>query len=440
MVSFSGVGSGLDLSSLVTQVVAAEKIPANQLAKRKTATNRQATVLGDLVSKLKSLDTKLKGFDTASELRAVTAASSDTARVKITASGEAAAGNHRVAVNKLARGQSSQSIAFASLTSKVPAAGTLSIQVGNDAAAAITFGTNDTIEDIAARIGDSDADVSASVVYTGSEYRLVVNSKETGLENAITFSESGGSLGFNASGSLLSAAQDAEISLNGMTITRPTNQMSDVLKGITLDLISETPSGGSETALTLTTDKSAVKTKVKEFVDGYNEIAKAMLTQMDESAANKDGNNLFGDSSLQALQRSLGGVIAGGYAHSGDTTSLGGMGIKIGSDGMLSIDDAKFDKAYLADPTRIESLLAGQDGIVKKLGEVIDQYTRAGDGVLVARQAGLRTRVNSFDKEIERINDRAEAIGARMTKQFAALDQTMTNLQSQTSYLAALFA
>lgn len=440
-ISFSGLGTGVDYASLVDQIVAAEKIPANAINTRKTNANRQVSVLSDLVSKLKSLDTKLKSFDSKSEMRAVTASTSDAARVKVTASGEALPGAYHIRVNQLAQAQTTRSTAFATAATTMSGSGSLTLQVGSEGSETITFGATDTLADIAARINDTDASVNASVLFNGTDYRLVVSAQKTGAENAITFSESGVSLGMLAPGANVSAAMDASIEMNGMTITRPSNQMSDVLPGMTFDLISETPTGSAETDITVTADQAGVKTKVKEFVDSYNEVAKFMLGQMDDSSAGNAKSNLFGDSTMQSLQRGLGGLIARAYDYGATgQTSLGELGIKLGSDGTLSFDEAKFDKKHLEAPDKLEELFAGTTGLVSGFKELVDRYTDSTEGLLSARQEGLRAQVKTYEKTIESINARAEAVGARLSKQFNALDAKSAELNAQASYLSSLFA
>jgi flagellar hook-associated protein 2 len=441
MVSFSGVGSGLDLSALVEQVVAAEKIPAQAMTARKNNATKQATALGDLVSKLKSLDTKLASFDTKSELRSVAAATSDAARVKVTASGEALPGAYRIRVQTLAQAQTTRSTPVATADTLMTGSGSLTIQVGSESSETITFGTSDTLADIATRINETDASVSASVLFNGTDYRLVISSQKTGAENAITFSEGGTSLGMELPGANVSAATDAVIEMNGMTISRPSNQMSDILPGVTFDLLSPTPSGSAETDLTVTADQTGVKTKVKEFVDTYNEVAKFMLAQMNDGTKGNAKSNLFGDSSMQSLQRGLGGIIAKGYAYGpAGQTSLGELGIKLGTDGTLSLDETKFDKKYTEFPDKLEELFAGETGLVAGFKELVERYTDGTEGLLLTRQKGLQTQVASYEKTIESINTRAEAVGSRLSKQFTALDKTMAELQSQTAYLSSLFA
>jgi flagellar hook-associated protein 2 len=269
MASFVGVGSGL---------------PATQLASRKTTANKQITALGDIVSKLKALESKMKSLDSAGELRAVTAKSSHEDRVKVTASGAAIPGTHRIEVQALARAQVSQSRAFALASTPIGSAGTLTIQAGSEDSVGVTFSATDTIGAVASRINETGAGVHAHVLFNGTDYRLMISSDQTGLENAITFSETNGSLGFLDSDSIVVEAEDARVELDGSIVTRPTNQLSDVLPGLTFDLISQTPVGGVATDVTITTDQGGVKKKVQELIAGYNDVVKLRRTSRRRTA------------------------------------------------------------------------------------------------------------------------------------------------------------
>src|SRR5215470_15662139 len=176
-VTFSGLSSGLDTSSLVTQLVATERAPAALIANRQSDLNTQKSIVGSLSSALAALGTVARGMDLASELQPRTAASSD-AHVTVAASSGAAATVHDVRVRELARGQITASRSFTSADAGVLGDGSLSITTGSTTTS-IAYGSTDSLADIATRINSSGAAVSASVLFDGTSYRLMVAASAT---------------------------------------------------------------------------------------------------------------------------------------------------------------------------------------------------------------------------------------------------------------------
>src|ERR1041384_5331208 len=184
-VTFSGLSSGLDTSALVKQLVAAERAPADVVASRQSDISSHKSIVSSLSSALAALGTAARGMDQASELQPRTAASSD-AHVTVAASSGAAATVHDVRVQQLARGQITASREFTSQDAGVLGTGSLTIGVG-DAAKTIEYGSTDSLADIASKINNSGAAASASVLFDGTSYRLMVASTATGTAAAPAF-------------------------------------------------------------------------------------------------------------------------------------------------------------------------------------------------------------------------------------------------------------
>jgi flagellar hook-associated protein 2 len=445
-VSFSGLSSGLDTESIVTKLVAVEKQPADLLTTRKTNATKQLSLVGDFVSKLQALSTAAAALNTSSHVNVFSATSSDTSRVKVTAAAGAAIGSYSLKVDHLAQAQTTRSGVYSGRTQTgLVGTGQLSLTVGSDAAVSVSYDPSDTLDSIASRINDSGARVNASVLFDGTSYRLNVTSQETGLANQVSFGGSGDLLGFDAPGATVVDARDAQIQLNGSTVTRASNSLTDVVDGVTFDLVSETPVGASATSVAVSRDAAGVRAKMQTFIDAYNAVSTAVAAQVSytgDGKTQKSADTLFGDPTITGLQRDLAAVVATTYANGTSDTSTGQLGISLGRDGKLTMDATKFDAAMVKDPKALVNLFAGtaQNGLSAAVVTMSKRYTDSTSGLLVMKQKSLATLSTSYDKQIERINDAAESLGTRLRKQFSAMEQTMSLLNSQTSYLDKIFS
>ncbi|MCC7381338.1 MAG: flagellar filament capping protein FliD [Deltaproteobacteria bacterium] len=437
-ISLTGIGSGMDLSTLIDRLVDAERAPAAAIERRKLGTNKQLSLLGDLASKLAALEASAKTLDEGRELRAFAATSSDETRVKVSADGRAGVGQYAIAVQSLARTETSESSTFASDTAGIAGTGTLDITVGSGTAVSVAFDANDSLSAIAAKINDSEAAVDAAVLFDGASYRLLITSREAGTAHALSFSETGSSLGLTAPGAERVAAQDAVMTLNGVTVTRSSNHLTDVLSGVTFDLVSTTPTGGAETTVSVTDDPEKLRARLQGFVDAYNAVARALGTQLGAGKGSDPNLTLQGDSMLRLLQGRLSAIVSGSYPGGASTTSLRAFGIKLATDGTLSIDASAFDSLSVADGEALSDLFAGPDAVAARLTALTSEYTAASTGALATKQASLRQRLEGYDDQITRIADRASQVESRLRMQFAALDSLLAQLNSQSSYLMAL--
>jgi flagellar hook-associated protein 2 len=438
-INFSGLATGLDTAALVDQLVALERVPANKLAGRKSDAGRRQSIVSDLITKLTALKTARTSLDTPSEVRAVTASSSDP-KVVVTGSGSAQPGQLAIRVGTLARTQTSVSTPFASATDAIGGAGTLGIKLGAADEVPIAFTSTDTLTTIAQRINEEMDGVRADVIDNGSgTFQLSVSSEETGTANAITFTEAGQPLGFLAEGSTKVAASNATFTMNGISMTRATNTITDAVAGLTLSLTGTHAIADSDAVVSVARDPAAVEAKVKSLVDAFNAVSGHVSSQLSYNGVQKGGDTLFGDSTLRSLQRGLSGIVNQSYPHGEGTTSLAQLGIRLDRTGTLSIDSARFAAAMTEDPTALESVLTGTESFGAALDKMVTSYTQAGDGFLSAKKASLTKEMSRYDDEIERIETRASRLGDQLTAQFTKLEALISSMQSQSAALTKVF-
>ncbi|HET9620990.1 MAG TPA: flagellar filament capping protein FliD [Kofleriaceae bacterium] len=430
-ITFSGLASGLDTASLIKQLVAAERSPADAITQKQSDLNTQKSIVASLSSAVSKLGTVVKGMAIPSDLQPRTASASD-AHVSVTATAGAASTVHDVRVEQLARGQITASSAFASMAAGVVGAGTLTIATGGKTAS-VSYSPSDTLSDIAAKINNANVGASASVLYDGSTYRLMVAATGTGSANAPVFTETGASLGLAQPENVKVAAQDAKVSIDGVSVTRSTNTIDDAIQGLTLTLNSPQATGDADTAVTVGLDNSALTTKLSSFVSAYNAINSALHVQLDYTGSTKGTNTLFGDSTLVRLQNSLGGLMSAAYGGN----AIDSVGLVRDKDGNLTLDSDKLAAALNKNPNALSDFFV-TNGFTKAVRGLTDAYTAAGSGFFATKTQSITDRFKALQTQADNINSRADTLQTTLQSQFNALETAMSNLKSQSSYLTSI--
>ena len=208
MINFGGLATGIDTQSLISGLMAAERIPLQRLQSKQKDLTGAKDKLSDILSKFSEVGKAAKELSDATGFGSFAAESSSEGLIA-TASTPQGEGSFSLVVNQMAKAQRSHSNGMASSTGALGQSGTMSITVGGDAQIDITVDATDSLTDVAAKINASGARTNASVVFDGTDYHLMVQGTDTGAQNAVTFS--GLTMGLDAN--TLTAAQDAEIVL-----------------------------------------------------------------------------------------------------------------------------------------------------------------------------------------------------------------------------------
>ncbi|HET7503944.1 MAG TPA: flagellar filament capping protein FliD [Kofleriaceae bacterium] len=431
-VTFTGLSSGIDTASLVTQLVAAERAPADAIASRQSDLTTQKSIVGSLSSALAALGTAARGMDLASELQPRTATASD-AHVTVAASSGAIATMHDVHVEQLARGQITASRTFSSAAAGVLGAGSVKITTGT-ASATISYDGTDSLADIASRINDAGVGASASVLFDGTSYRLMVAATATGTAAAPSFLDAGDGLALSDPDNLKIAARDAIATIDGVKVTRGSNVIDDAVAGLTLTLASPHDDPDASTQVAVALDSTALTTKLKSFVTAYNAVNAALHVQLDYTGTTKGTNTLFGDATLRQLQGALGAVMSNDYGQ----VTLGGIGLVRDKGGGLTLDQTKLTAALARSSGAVADLFV-TGGFAGAVATMTDAYTRAGDGILAGKTRALASRYDDLQSQADHINARADALKTTLEKQFTALETAISKLKSQSSYLTSAF-
>jgi flagellar hook-associated protein 2 len=429
-VSFSGLASGIDTDSLISSLVYAERAPIRAMESKQKQYNSELTSVQTLNSKLQAMQTKLEDMTELGDFLAYTATSSDEDYFTATATGDATPGTYDIQVLKLAQTERTYSDKFSSKTEAgLAGAGTLTIQVGSDDAIDIEIASEDDLADIVAKINASEAEVTASLMTTGTGYRIQVSAKESGSEHAIAFTESGSLvLNLDEAANEYKAAQDAQVVVDGTTITNGSNDIEDIITGVTLHLKKEQTESEQ---LAVAADETTVKTNVQSFIDAYNDVMKFLKSS---DSADSTARNLQMQMSMK-ISSALDGMSSAYKA-------LSQIGVKTSGDGTLTLDAAKLTDALEADPNGVASLFVGDpseevDGISAIFDDLIESYISSVDGILVSKKQGLNDAISALDNSINQGEERLSKYEAGLRAKFTQMELALQTLNSQSNSLSA---
>lgn len=436
-ISFSGLASGLDTSAIINSLVGVERIPRTRLEQQNNALTSKGRIVDQLSSALSALKTAADNLSSAGEFLSYSGSVSDDSVAKITTTGDSVPGIYQVEVTSVARAQRTYSTTFADADAGLSAsAQTLSLTI-NGTVTDIAVPANATLRDVATAINASGAAASAGVMFDGNEYRLQVVGRNTGEDNAITFADTGLGLSLDTPANTVQAATDAALTVDGFPVTSASNLLDGILPGTTLELKDET-TGPIE--VEIKPDPSGVKAKLQSFVDAYNAVAKLITAQ---SGVGKGTETLSGDSTVRTIEQGLGRLISspipGLVGTGGSTLQLADLGIQTQRDGTLTLDAEDLDGKLAADFAQAAAYFAGDgtnDGMSALLGDLVDGYTNSVDGLLTTRKKGLTETIANNTDKLEDMDLYLARFEESLKAQYAALEQTMSQLQGQQSYLA----
>lgn len=388
IVSSTGA-SGLPIDSLVSAQMQIEQQPLTDIKTKISSYNTKLSAYSTLKSGLSTFQTAVDKLATAAKFNAQSVTASDSTTISATADGTAVNGNYNVTVSQLATSQKLASAAYSSTTDTV-GTGKLTISFGTYTAAAgstpASFTANSSKTDIVVDITSSNntlagirdainaknASVTASIVNDGSGNRLVVTSKDTGEVNSLKISATDDD-GNNTDASGLSAlaydplassnnmtqmmaAKNALLNVDGMSISKPTNTISDVIQGVTLTLKGVT---STSNALSVATDTDTIQSSVQSFVDAYNSLNTSMrsLTKF-VSAGSSSNGVLLGDSTVRNMMVKLKSMLSASSPTATTYKTLSDIGVSMGTDGSLSLDSTKLQKAITTNVSDVAKLFS----------------------------------------------------------------------------------
>lgn len=444
----------LDVASLVSQLMSLERKPIEKLTAKIDSYQTKISSFGTISGLVSSFQSALQTLNTS--LEAYSATPSDANIFSASATSLASTGTYSLEVSKLAKSQNLAAAGqISDTTSIATGASTVTFTVGTTSTN-ITVAAGATLQDIRTAINNANMGVTANIVNDGSgtPYRLTLTANNTGVSNSITSIaiQPGGD---NAINDLLSyndavnppaaptltqtaAAQDAQFIINGVSITKSSNIITDVIQGVTLTLKNTTTTPAS---LTVARDTSAVVKAATGVVDTYNAMANQLKSRSAFGTATTPGGALAGDGTIRLMQQQLRGILGSPAtpASGGSLTMLAQAGITYQTDGTLRLDSGKLVTEMANNFSDVNNLFSSATGFATRL-KTWSTSVLAADGAIAMRTDSINKSITNYNSEIDRLEIRMTVLRKQYTTTYSNLNMVLSSMNSTSAYLSSQFA
>lgn len=438
----SGIGSNIDTQAIVKSLVDAEKAPKqSQINTQTLKATTSLSSIGKIQAALDAFRGALTTMSTGSSFTGLTGSSSDEKVATMTAGNGASTGTFRLVVTQLASASKLSTRNFVGGTSSVVNAGasptTLTIsQSGKNYDLSVPPGA--TLQQVRDSINTqfSTSGLSANILTDSSGSRLVLTSTNGGVGSDLAMS---GNSGINTGSTVVEVPKNAKYTIDGIAMESKTNTIAEAVSGVSIKLLSISPTaaGATEptaTTIAVSTNNAVMKSGVKGFVDTYNALIKAISAET-KVTMNADGTPtagaLTGDASMRTLVNSIRNEL-NAMSGSGALKSLAQFGISTDSTtGLLTLDDKKWDKAMTTNAADIGSIFNGKTGLLARLTTATDGYAKASTGTLAERSKSLSDSLNDLKKQQDSLDERMTLLQTSLSAKYNAMDSLVAKLRAQ---------
>lgn len=442
-ITAGGIATGLDVNSIISQLMALERKPLEALEQKQKAVEAQISAFGALKSALSTFSSAMAGLRDVGKFQPYAGSSSNEAAVGVSLGAGAGPGTFAVDVTQLASNHKLASGPHAS--GAVVGTGTLDFTVGTETFSVTIDATNNTLAGIrdAINAASGNSKVGASIINAADGARLILTSRESGAAGAVQVAVTGDGDGNDADAAGLSAlafvsggtqnlsqvtaAQDAALTIDGFAVASASNDVTTAVDGLTFNL----KTLGAST-VTVNRDDTAITTAAQDLAKAYNDLRDAI--------AKLRSGNLASDSSLRTIEGRLSSVLQTGASVGGSFSYLTEIGISRDRYGTMQVDAGRLASALGTDPAEVIALFTHAiEGVPARLQAVADALTRS-DGLIAGREEGLNSRVRSLEDQQLRYERRLELVEQRLRAQFTALDNLVSQMQSTGAFLTQQLA
>lgn len=442
-----GLGSGIDIETIVTKTIEAERAPKQgQIDRLKTKTETSLSAVGTLTSALEAFEAALTSLTTAStSFDGLSATSSTSTVASVTAGSSAVTGSYSLEVTSLAKASKvATAVQSGGSSTTYASGGTLTIDVGDNKDYTVDISAGASLADIRDAINaelSSSAGISANIVTDSNGARLVLSSETTGEGTDLYVTGTGDLSALNinvdedgnhsltqqsgTSAGYITLAADASYTLDGLELSSSTNTIT-ALSGLSIKLTGE----GSST-LTVAANTEGLQTSIESFVSAYNTLmtvtnALTQVTATDDGSST-DAGALVGDASVRSLLSSIRNALVEPSTTSGDLSVLAQLGITTEKDGTLSIDDDVLSSALESQASNVKGFFTGDNGLITRLKSATEPYTASG-GLLETRTDALEATQDDLDDQEAELDRRMETLTTNLYTKYNNMDSLVAQL------------
>lgn len=458
-----GLASGMPTKDTIQQILNAQYGPRlKNLKQEKSTLEQQKGAWRDVNSRIDKLENKLTDLKLTSTFESNKTTSSSEGVAIATATNDAAQGSYDLNVSQLAKEHRISSAQQTDSTSDLGlnggSSGSFTIELDNISESfSVSIDGTESLNDVRDKInnasGNDDGNGNKLTKASIVDNTLIIESTDTGVDNTISFQDpdnildNGGTddLGFDLdingnvnTASELQSTQDAQFSVNGLDVTRSSNQgIDDVVDNVTFNL--ETT---GTTTIDVSKDTEKATSAIQKFVDQYNSVQDFISGKLNYDQETEDAGALQGDGTLMRLQSRLRQMVTDRVDTDSSYDQLSMVGIDIDREGVMSFDSGKFTDALADKPEEVKQLFkadtddgASFDGVATKLDSYADMLVQTNTGVIPEKVDSYDTMMENIDDRIESTNDRLEQEKSRLQSQFTAMEKAISKMNSQQSWM-----
>jgi flagellar hook-associated protein 2 len=427
-----GLASGLDTNSIVDKLVAIESLPITKNSQRQAALSVQISSIGDLLSKIKSLSSAAGSLS-----KGVTAysISSTPAGVSAAVGTGASAATYSIAVGSVATAAKARSAAFGSANDTV-AGGDLGITV-KGLAYTVSIAANSDLGSVVRQINQSDAPVRAAVISDGTHFYISMLNRETGkplgsgIDGGLTIADASG-VGM----AVTQNATNATVTIDGdLNVESQSNEISNAIPGVTLTVNAQQLVASN---LVIGSDSSKTSANLQGFVDSFNAIVSVLNQSLrpDPKSPPAADSQLDGSTAL-SLQQQLQRLMSVQASATGSYHTLADVGVKLQTDGTLTLDAATLNKALAKDAGSVDAIFStATTGIAGRAADLSKRFTDSVDGALIQRQTSLQKTVKDLQKSNEKLQNYVDSFKLQLQASFTRMESLISNYKTIGTFLS----
>ena len=441
-----GLGSGMDLQGMIDKLVKADSQPLVMAQAQKLEYQTYLQNFNTLENKLLTLSNDANQMISDFTMQSVSVSDDSMAEANLT--GSPTSGVHNITVNSLAQGQTwiSNEGVSSETDSIVKDSGSFTYKIG-DKEYTINLDNNTlsstptTLEEFVNAINNNGSGLQASVLYDGSNYRVILKTPE-GTNNNLTIVENDTTLTFGDGNGNTTPAQDssdADLTIDGVSVTSHSNTLNDYIPGISLKL----KKTGSFSVY-IQTDYSKLVQDMQNIVKDYNDAIKYINQNNSYDDQKNIADSFFCNETIEDVQNKLSNLFVGMYGGSNSQfKSLADLGITLNKDGSLEFDSSTFLNALNTNFKDVKKMLVetstgAEDGFLSVMHSDINQMTSS-NGELELEKGYINDRIDSLDTQISTIQKQLDQERTMLTLTFSQMDEYIGSLKSQSSYMQQIF-
>jgi flagellar hook-associated protein 2 len=431
-ITFGGVGSGIDTEAIISGLMSASRTPLNRVQTQKSQVSSAISSMSEVGNLLAKFKDAVSALDTIQEIGSFTATSSSKS-VVATAAGGAQPGSFEVNVTQLASAFKAYSdpLSITQANQALGQSGTLGLSV-NGQSVSLDIQPTDTLDDLMQKVNTSGLRVSATSFFDGQNFRMQLRGLDTGAESDVAVSELGTNFGFG--NNVKSTGKDAQLEIDGFSVTSKTNQVQGAIGGVTLALTEVT---STPTTVTIASDGEGFQKKIQSMVDAYNGVVNRIHSDAGFGSVKATNAELSGDTALRGITSRLSSALTQTVG-SGKFQTLRSIGIELNNNGTLKLNSVALQRALAEDPEAVTKVLAGDDkttkGLADSLADVATDLLSA-KGSVQTRKDGLSARQKLLTDRADIEQGRLDRLETMLRKQFTEMDSTVAATKAQASFL-----